>query len=81
VTPEQRIQYARTVWSCMEDRWGAERIMSPAEWDLLRRWMDRDVPLRVVLRGLADTVGNGRGLLYYERCVEETIERWRRTLA
>lgn len=80
MSPDQRIEYGRAVWSAHQARRRDERIMSPAEWDLIRRWMDQKIPLRVVLRGIADTARAGRSLLYYEPSVTAAIKSWERAL-
>ena len=77
MTEEQKQIYADAVWQAA----GGGRIMSPAEWDLLRGWMDAEIPLRVVLRGIKDTNRPSRSLLYYRRPVKEAIEHWRKALA
>ena len=75
---EQRSEYAYIVWNRFLERTGqpSTRIMSPSEWDVLRGWMDAEVPLRVVLRAFEDTAGRGKTLAYYRGSVEEAMKHW-----
>ena len=77
LTAEQVQAYAQAVW----DEAGGGRIMSPAEWDLVHRWMDAEIPLAIVLRAIKDTGRPSRSLLYYQRAVERAVEMWRKALA
>lgn len=82
MTREERVEYARAVWKAFEDkRGGYERQMSPAEWHILATWMDANIPLRVVLRALEETGGNGRTLSYYFLPVEQAYRRWKEAVA
>ena len=77
LTSDQCRQYAEAVWQVA----GGGRIMSPAEWDLVRRWMVAEIPLAVVLRAIKETDSPSRSLLYYRQPVERAVERWRKALA
>jgi len=77
LTAEQAQAYAQAVW----DEAGGGRIMSPAEWDLVRRWIEAEIPLAIVLRAIKDTDKPSRSLLYYRRPVEKAVEHWRKALA
>lgn len=57
------------------------RLLSPAEFDMLKYWMDEKVPLRVVLRGMADTRGKGRTLNYYGPSVWQAFKHWNQSIA
>jgi hypothetical protein len=77
MTKEQRSIYARTVWEEVLKRRGKDYpdCCSPAEFDYLAKLMDREVPLRVVLRGLED-MRVVKGLLYARPGIEEAIRQW-----
>jgi len=82
LTPDERVEYGRTVWEAWlarRGRGGPE--MSPAEWDWLAKLMDAQVPLRIVLQGLADCRGKldpRKPLLYARPAVEVELQRWSR---
>ena len=73
-----RSLYAHEVWTAFLQRTGQPqtRLMSPAEWDVMRGWLDAEVPLRIVLRAFADTAGRGKTLGYYRGSVEEAMKHW-----
>jgi hypothetical protein len=87
VKPEDRIDYARIVWA----EWLKRRkddgmgFMTPAEWFLITQWMDAEVPLRIVLRGIQDCAGRGIGprtqLTYVSSSVDEAVRMWRKAIA
>jgi hypothetical protein len=81
LTREQRIDYARAVWQAFEDKRGQEQQPSSAEWHVLAGWMDLDIPLRVVLRAMADTGGRAKRLDYYAGPVREAYKRWLEAVA
>lgn len=81
MTPEQRQDYANCVWAKAQQLMGVSRLCSPAEYDLIYRWMEAEIPLAIVLRGMADTAGKGaRSLLYFEPGVLQAVEHWRKAL-
>lgn len=77
-TDGERQEYVAAVWSEFLRASGepATRIMSSAEFDVLRRWMH--YPLRVVLQGIRDCKGRGHRLNYYAPAVAEEVQRWGR---
>lgn len=80
MSESERTSYARIVWKAFRDRAGHPEThqMATAEWDLLRRWMDKSVPLRVVLHAIAETKGPRdqlRLLTYFGPSVNEEHER------
>lgn len=84
--PEDRIEYARIVWQEWCTRRGDEGLglMSSAEWDLLAGWMDAEIPLRIVLRGIQDCAGKITArtqLMYVSSSVEEAVAQWRKAVA
>ncbi len=84
-------QYYQTVEEFFVSRRGDPLFLSNADWLLIRRWRLQGLPLRIVLRGIADAlechahswsrerkVGS---LRYCEAEVEVARERWERALA
>jgi uncharacterized protein YdaU (DUF1376 family) len=80
----QREQYGRAVWDAWREKRGrGGPEMSSAEWDLIAKWMDQSVPLRVVLRGIADCRGQltpSKPLTYAAPAVREAIQQWRKSI-
>lgn len=82
-TDEQRQEWAAAVWEAFQEHSGdrTTRLMSPSEWATLKGWMDRGIPLRVILRGIRETRGKGGKLLtYYNSSVLAAHEHWRQSL-
>jgi hypothetical protein len=79
----QRIDYVLSVWHSWRDkRGGGYPDLSSAEYDLVRRIMDEDVPLRIVLRGIQDCgqpPSEKTSLLYAEPAIKEAIAHWVRS--
>lgn len=74
LTAEERIEYGRIVWQhFIQKRKAVQPDMRTAEYDIIRRWMDRGIPLAVVLRGIADCKGKPRTLMGCEAAVEDAI--------
>lgn len=81
MTDEQRRGYAAAVWEHFTARTGrTERLMSAGEWWTLSRWMDLEIPLRVVLRGMDDSARRALNLAWYDGPVRDAYDRWRRAL-
>jgi len=82
VPEDQRPAYAEEVWTeflrVSDQR--VTRIMSPGEFVVLKGWMDSGVPLRIILRAMADTRGKGSSLGYYGPSVKAAIESWRQAV-
>ena len=80
---DQRRVYSESVWSNFQDKAAtpSTRMMSSAEWALLASWMDRGIPLRVVLRGIKDCGGKPGTLLGVRAAVEEAYVQWRKAMA
>ncbi len=82
--------YYQTVEEFFVSRRGDPMLLSNADWLLIRRWRTQGVPLRIVLRGIADALdahahswGRHRkvgSLRYCEAEVERARERWERAL-
>ena len=73
--------YSEAAWNAYSDKLGRDRIMSPAEWAIMRGWYSSRIPLRIVLRAFQDVTGRGITLGYYERPVREAYARWRQSLS
>lgn len=84
-------EYYQSVEEFFVARRGDPLFLSNADWLLIRRWRKEGLPLRIVLRGIADALeshahswGRGRkvgSLRYCEAEVEVARERWERALA
>lgn len=82
LTNGQREVYASHVWDAVvQRRCSVAPEMSSAEWHVLATWMDKGIPLRIVLRGIKDCTGTPRTLLCFRAAVEEAAHKWRRALA
>lgn len=86
MTPETRIEYARIVWQEWLDRRKDDGMgfMTPGEWFLITKWMDAEIPLRIVLRGIQDCAGkitSRTRLTYVESAVNDAVDGWRRAIA
>ena len=57
-----------------------DRDASSAEWNTLCRWMDRGLPLFVVLRGIKDFDGKPRRLEAIVASVDRSVEYWHRAV-
>jgi hypothetical protein len=83
--------YYQAVEEFFVSRRGDPLFLSSADWHLVRRWRQAGIPLRIVLRGIADALDShqhswGRErkvghLAYCRREVEAAHERWERALA
>ena len=83
--------YYQTIEEFFVARRGDHLLLSNADWLLIRKWRLSGIPLRVVLRGVADALDShahswGRdrkvgSLAYCAREVEAARERWQRALA
>lgn len=84
-------QYYQAVEEFFVSRRGDPLFLSNADWMLIRRWRLQGLPLRIVLRGIADALeGHAHSwnrerkvgsLRYCEAEVEVARERWERALA
>jgi hypothetical protein len=83
--------YYQTIEEFFVSRRGDPLFLSNADWNLIRRWREAGVPLRVVLRGIQDALdGHAHSfsrdqkvgsLAYCAREVEAARERWSQALA
>jgi len=68
---EDRVPYAQAVWASFQDKARTGRDMASSEFMVVSRWMDRNIPLPIVLRGIHEFDGTPRRL---EACVA-SVER------
>ena len=83
--------YFQSVEEFFVSRRGDPLFLSNADWLLIRKWRRAGLPLRVVLRGIADALDSHehsfsrgqkvRSLSYCAAEVEVAAERWRRSFA
>jgi len=62
VRREDRVPYAQAVWASFQSKAGTGRDMASSEFMVVSRWMDRSIPLPVVLRGIHEFDGTPRRL-------------------
>lgn len=89
--PDPEAAYFQAVEEFFVSRRGEPLILSSADWNLVRRWRTAGIPLRVVLRGIADALdahavswSRGRRVGSLAYCAPEVAaahERWERALA
>ena len=74
---EDRPTYARAVWDTFRAKAKTQReSMSSTEWYVLSRWMDKSIPLPVVLRAIDEFNGTPRRLEALETPVEKAYAYW-----
>jgi hypothetical protein len=74
---EDEPHYADAVWDTFREMHRPDRLMaSNSEGMLIRRWIDANVPLPVVERGIRETSGKPRTLLACELPVQRAMEYW-----
>ncbi len=84
-------RYYEAIEEYFVSRRGDPLLLSNADWTLMRRWRLAGVPLRVVLRGIADALDSHAhswardrkvgSLRYCADEVEQAFQRWQRALA
>lgn len=74
LSSDDRVKYSRAVFAEFVHA-HRSRIFSSAEFNLVRRWIDRDIPLAAVLQGIRETTCDPRTLLACEKKVEEQAKR------
>ncbi len=84
-------EYYQSIEEFFVSRRGDPLFLSNADWLLVRKWRKAQLPLRIVLRGIADALDAHRhswsrhqkvmSLAYCEAEVEEARERWQRALS
>jgi hypothetical protein len=91
VTPDPEVAYYQAVEEFFVSRRGDPLMLSNADWLLIRRWREQGLPLRIVLRGIADALDAHAhswarrrrvgSLRYCEAEVDRARERWERALS
>jgi len=89
--PDPEAAYYQTIEEFFVARRGDPLFLSNADWNLVRRWRQAKIPLRVVLRGIKDALDGHAlswgarqkvgSLAYCAREVESARERWAEALA
>ena len=77
---EDRVPYAQAVWAGFQDKARTGRDMASSEFMVVSRWMDRSIPLPVVLRGIHEFEGTPRRLEACEAAVKRAEAYWFRAL-
>ena len=80
VTPEQAARFAAEIEDYLREKHpGKLCLLGNLDHEVLRKWMQHSVPLRVILRGIDDTAGRPvrPSLRYYAPQIEKAIEAWR----
>lgn len=87
---DPEVRYFRDVEAAFVSRRGDPLFISNADWVRIRRWRERGIPLRILLRGIEDAFDahahsfgrrqKVRSLSYCEHAIDAAIERWRRAL-
>jgi hypothetical protein len=80
VRSEDRVTYATAVWSSFQAKAKTKRDMSSAEYHYVSKWMDRNIPLPVVLRAIYEFNGTPRRLEACVDGVDRAYEYWRQAL-
>lgn len=73
---DDRITYLQAIWSEFQQKAGTHREMSSAEYNLARKWADRNIPLAIVFRAFADFKSKPRRLEALEGAVTEAEAYW-----
>jgi len=77
---EDRVPYAQAVWASFQSKAGTGRDMASSEFMVVSRWMDRSLPLPVVLRAIHEFEGTPRRLEACEAAVKRAEAYWFRAL-
>ena len=77
---EDRVTVARTIWDAFCKVSGQQRDMTCAEWYVLSGWMDRDIPLPVILTAFGEFKGKPRKLEAMQTPVERAYKYYRQAM-
>jgi hypothetical protein len=90
-TADPEASYYQTIEEFFVSRRGDPLFLSNADWVLIRKWRSAGIPLRIVLRGIADALDShahswGRdrkvgSLAYCAAEVDAAAHRWQRALS
>lgn len=79
---EDEPHYADAVWDTFREMHRPDRLMaSNSEGMLIRRWIDANIPLPIVERGIMETTGKPGTLMACERPVERAYLYYRQAMA
>ena len=75
----ERQQYITEVVKAVYGKEPEEARVPTMEWGLIADWMDRDVPLRVVLQGIENMEKVG-SIRHARPAIEQEIDRWHQAI-
>jgi hypothetical protein len=91
MSQDPEAEYYQSIEEFFVSRRGDPLFLSNADWLLVRKWRKAQLPLRIVLRGIADALDAHRhswsrhqkvmSLAYCEAEVDAARERWQRALS
>lgn len=73
---DDRVTYAQAVWSSFQHKAKTQRDMSSAEFHMVSKWMDRNIPLPIVLRAIHEFSGTPRRLEACASGVDDGYRYW-----
>jgi hypothetical protein len=73
---DDRITYLQSIWSVFQEKAKTQRPMSSSEYNLARKWADKNIPLAIVFRAFTDFKGKPRRLEALEDAVSEAQACW-----
>lgn len=76
MNPDDRVTYLTAIWASFQYKAHTERDWSSSEYHEASKWADRNIPLPVVLRGIADFEGTPRRLEAVVVSVERAEAYW-----
>jgi len=76
LNPDDRVTYLQAVWASFQDKAQTSRDMSSAEYHIASKWVDRSIPLPVVLRGIHEFSGKPKRLEAVVLSVERAEAYW-----
>ena len=75
---KDEVGYVYAIWETFRRKHAPDRLMaSNREGMLIRRWIDQQIPLPVVLRAIDEFQGTARRLEAFEVPVERAYQYWR----
>jgi hypothetical protein len=85
LSPTDKFRYCDEIMSYYESRRGSFLVISSADWHVLYGWLDRGIPLRVVLTAMKlckdPASGPPKSLSYFSGAVEDEVARVQKALA
>jgi len=79
MTVAERAHYIAAVVHAIHGKTPEAARISSADFDIVAKWMDRDIPLRVVLQGIED-MDKPASIRHARPAIEQEIERWHRAV-